>query len=94
MDSRVSFSVPFTPREARVLLAIARGLTEREIAAALGLSRYQVAHHARCVMLKLAARNRSHAIARACSLCYLMPAADSYGEVDLAPELTQMGEPG
>ncbi len=50
-----------TPREHDVLGAVARGLSNKEIAAALGLSEYTVRNHLRNIMEKLHLRNRTEA---------------------------------
>lgn len=50
-----------TPREHDVLSAVARGLSNKEIAAALGLSEYTVRNHLRNIMEKLHLRNRTEA---------------------------------
>lgn len=50
-----------TPREHDVLAAVARGLSNKEVAAALGLSEYTVRNHLRNIMEKLHLRNRTEA---------------------------------
>jgi len=50
---------PLTPREHDVLAAVARGLSNKEIAAALGLSEYTVRNYLRNIMEKLHLRNRT-----------------------------------
>lgn len=50
-----------TPREHDVLGAVARGLSNKEIAASLGLSEYTVRNHLRNIMEKFHLRNRTEA---------------------------------
>ncbi len=50
-----------TPREHDVLAAVAQGLSNKEIAASLGLSEYTVRNHLRNIMEKLHLRNRTEA---------------------------------
>jgi DNA-binding CsgD family transcriptional regulator len=52
-------------RELDVLGHLANGLTDQEIAAAVGISEFTVKTHLRRLYGKLAARNRAHAVARA-----------------------------
>jgi DNA-binding NarL/FixJ family response regulator len=54
-----------TVRERDVLAALARGATNREIAAALHLSDRTVAHHVSAVLGKLGAHTRTAAVAQA-----------------------------
>ncbi|WP_432158669.1 response regulator transcription factor, partial [Streptomyces sp. bgisy153] len=49
---------PVTPREEEVLLAVARGLTNTEIADCLHISLSTVKTHLASLMAKLGARNR------------------------------------
>jgi DNA-binding NarL/FixJ family response regulator len=51
-----------TPRERDVLELLARGLTYRETAQALGIGASTVAHHVRSLYPKLAANSRSEAV--------------------------------
>ena len=51
-------SSPLTDREEDVLLAVARGLTNHEVAAELHVSLSTVKTHLGSLMLKLAVRNR------------------------------------
>ena len=51
-------------RELSVLRHIARGLTDQEIAGAVGISEFTVKTHVRRIYRKLAAKNRAHAVAR------------------------------
>lgn len=50
-----------TPREHQVLAAVAQGLSNKEIAASLGLSEYTIRNHLRNILEKLHLRNRTEA---------------------------------
>lgn len=52
-------------REREVLGYIAEGKTDREIASLLKRSHKTIARHAENILMKLRARNRSHAVAKA-----------------------------
>jgi two-component system response regulator DesR len=54
-----------SPREREVLDLIARGSTNREIAAALHLSPHTIHEHTSTLYRKLGARNRADAVQRA-----------------------------
>ncbi|MRG60702.1 helix-turn-helix transcriptional regulator [Agromyces sp. CFH 90414] len=54
---------PLTPREADVLAVLAEGLTNKEIAAQLGLSVKTVMHHSVAIYRKLDVRGRAEATA-------------------------------
>jgi DNA-binding NarL/FixJ family response regulator len=54
---------PLTPREHEVLLALASGATNREIAAQLGLSVKTVMHHSVAIYRKLDVQGRAAATA-------------------------------
>ncbi len=54
-----------SPRERDVVSLAAQGLTSREIAEMLSLSRATVESHFRSAVRRLSARNRAHAIALA-----------------------------
>jgi DNA-binding NarL/FixJ family response regulator len=53
--------VPLTKREYQVLLHLARGLSDREVASSLGISVETVKGYVRLVMLKLRTRDRTEA---------------------------------
>jgi DNA-binding NarL/FixJ family response regulator len=59
---------PLTPRERAVLAQLARGLGNKQIAAALGISERTVKFHVSAVFAKLGASNRTEAVARAAQL--------------------------
>jgi LuxR family maltose regulon positive regulatory protein len=50
-----------TARQYRVLVFIADGLADKEIASLLGISKFTVAVDVRAIMAKLGARSRTHA---------------------------------
>jgi DNA-binding NarL/FixJ family response regulator len=56
---------PLTPRERAVLEHLARGLGNKQIAAALGISERTVKFHVSAVFAKLGASNRTEAVTRA-----------------------------
>jgi DNA-binding CsgD family transcriptional regulator len=58
-------SLGISPRELEVLQSLARGLSNKEIARALGVSPNTVKTHVARLFEKLDASNRAHAIARA-----------------------------
>jgi LuxR family maltose regulon positive regulatory protein len=62
---------PLTPREQEVLHLLAAGATNREIADRLVVSLTTVKKHVGSLLLKLAAENRTHAVARARELALL-----------------------
>jgi LuxR family maltose regulon positive regulatory protein len=62
---------PLTPRELEVLHLLAQGATNREIADQLVVSLTTVKKHIGSLFLKLAAENRTHAVARARELSLL-----------------------
>ncbi len=62
---------PLTPREQEVLRLLAEGTTNQEIAERLVVSLTTVKKHVASLFLKLAAENRTHAVARARELSLL-----------------------
>jgi DNA-binding NarL/FixJ family response regulator len=56
---------PLTIRQQQVLVAIAHGLENKQIAAQLGISVETVRQHVRNMLRSLYARNRAHAVALA-----------------------------
>ncbi|MGH6805194.1 MAG: response regulator transcription factor [Methyloceanibacter sp.] len=65
IHSRVLNGDLLSRREREVLGHIAEGRTDREISCLLKRSHKTVARHAENILLKLRARNRSHAVAKA-----------------------------
>ncbi|HZS68351.1 MAG TPA: helix-turn-helix transcriptional regulator [Burkholderiales bacterium] len=57
-----------TARERQVLLLLAHGCTQAEIAARLGISTHTVGTHVKHCYRKLGARSAAHAVARALGL--------------------------
>lgn len=53
---------PLTPREADVLRLLAQGLTNRQIAASLGISEHTVKFHVSAIYAKLRVSNRAEAV--------------------------------
>ncbi len=53
-----------TPRELEVLAALAEGLSNRSIAARLGITEHTVKFHVSAIFGKLAAENRTDAVRR------------------------------
>lgn len=68
-----------TGREAEVLQHIFRGLRNRDIAAAMGISPKTVEVHIHRILQKLGAKNRSQAIMNSLGLGYLQGIAESLG---------------
>jgi LuxR family maltose regulon positive regulatory protein len=62
---------PLSSRELEVLALVAKGLTNREIAARLYLSLHTVKAHARSIYAKLGVSSRTQAVARGRALGYL-----------------------
>jgi DNA-binding NarL/FixJ family response regulator len=67
------WSSELTSREEQLLFAFADGLTNREIAAELFLSVQTIKSHAKSLLMKLGARNRTHAVAIAYHRGILVP---------------------
>ena len=57
-----------TPRERQVLRLVAAGLSDKLIANEIGIARSTVSNHVCVLLLKLHARNRAEAAARAVAL--------------------------
>ena len=62
---QVSSGSLFSPREVAVLVAIADGLSDKEIAGQLGLSTLTVGRHVASILGKLGAASRTEAAVRA-----------------------------
>jgi len=54
-----------SPLELETLRSLGNGKTDREIAESLGLSEKTVHHHMRALLIKLCAKNRTHAVVQA-----------------------------
>lgn len=54
-----------TPREVDVVRSMARGLTDKEIAARLGVRSHTASNYVSLILLKLGAANRTQAVAEA-----------------------------
>lgn len=65
MSDEVRAAPSLTPREQSVLQQLARGLGNKQIAAALGISERTVKFHVSSIFTKLGAGNRTDAVARA-----------------------------
>jgi DNA-binding NarL/FixJ family response regulator len=62
-----------TPREGEVLTAVSNGLTNKEIARELGISRHTVKFHLESLMRKLGASSRAEAVSKSMRLKLLEP---------------------
>ncbi|MBI4082911.1 MAG: response regulator transcription factor [Candidatus Lambdaproteobacteria bacterium] len=63
-----SLAEPFTPRELEVLQLLPLGLTNRAIAARLGISEHTAKFHVNAILGKLGAQTRAEAVAQAARL--------------------------
>jgi DNA-binding NarL/FixJ family response regulator len=64
-DAAASRAITLTPRESSVLQHLARGRSNKQIAAALGVSERTVKFHVSTLFTKLGATNRTEAVTRA-----------------------------
>jgi DNA-binding CsgD family transcriptional regulator len=62
-----------TPREVEVLSAVSNGMTNKEIARALGISRHTVKFHLESLMRKLDVSSRAEAVSKSMRLNLLAP---------------------
>jgi DNA-binding CsgD family transcriptional regulator len=67
VEARAASPAPLSRREREVLVAVARGSQDDEMAAALHLSAHTVRSHTKSALRKLGARTRAHAVAIAYS---------------------------
>lgn len=63
-DQDEKYAVHISPRERHIAELVAQGFSDKDIAAALGISRWTVASHLRRIFGKLHARTRAEMIAR------------------------------
>jgi DNA-binding NarL/FixJ family response regulator len=61
-DLAVTAFAPLSDREAEILKAIARGMTNRDVAEALGISEQTVKNHVTSILRKLAVNDRTQAV--------------------------------
>lgn len=61
-EAEIDESIKLTPRETELLQLFAKGLTYREAAETLGISRHTVGDHMKSIYRKLAVRSRSEAV--------------------------------
>ena len=57
----ISPGLPLTPREADVVTLVSEGLTNKEIACALGIAEHTVEHHVTHILQKIGATTRTQA---------------------------------
>jgi DNA-binding NarL/FixJ family response regulator len=62
-----------TPREVEVLTAVSNGLTNKEVARELGISRHTVKFHVESLMRKLGVSSRAEAVSKSMRLRLLEP---------------------
>src|SRR4029077_19152714 len=62
-----------TPREGEVLSAVSSGLTNKEIARELGISRHTVKFHLESLMRKLGVSSRAEAVSKSMRMRLLAP---------------------
>jgi DNA-binding NarL/FixJ family response regulator len=53
---------PLTERQREVLVHVARGMTNREIGSAMGISERTVRNHMRAILRRLSSPDRTHAV--------------------------------
>jgi two-component system response regulator DegU len=81
---------PVTNRQLEILVNVARGMTNREIGEALGISERTVRNHMRSILQRLSSADRTHAVVVAIGHGWIAvpiePEGDGIGEA--APHLT------
>lgn len=65
MEQKSNLTLKLSKREAEVLTLVANGLVDKEIATELNIAYGTVRNHINKIVLKLAALNRTHAVALA-----------------------------
>ena len=68
-----------TGRQIEVLALVARGLTNRQVGEALGISERTVRNHMRAILRKLRSRDRTHAVVMAISAGWISIPVDAAG---------------
>jgi DNA-binding NarL/FixJ family response regulator len=68
-----------TARQIEVLALVARGLTNRQVGEALGISERTVRNHMRAILRKLRSRDRTHAVVMAISAGWISIPVDATG---------------
>lgn len=70
-EPAIEFAIPLTPRESEVLSFVAEGCSNKMIGLQLSICERTVKNHIRCIMTKLQASDRTHAVVTAIRLGWL-----------------------
>ncbi len=65
-------TIPLTPRQLQILQCLAEGKSNRQIVRAIGISPSTIRVHIRRAVMRLGARNRTQAVARAVAAGYVV----------------------